>query len=172
MDGGYVSLQNSIIDGYPVPILRRHSAGSSTDLSVRYTNVDLAVSPLNEGTVPGTVNLGPGNRNEDPHFAAPGDFHLRGDSKLIDVAEFTTLSDETDIEGLDRDRDADGDYTAEADLGAYEYQRRPPVADFSVGPATAGAPVVFDASASSDPDPGDESGFTYAWSFGDGGSAS
>jgi hypothetical protein len=88
------------------------------------------------------------------------------------VAEFTTLSDETDIEGLDRARDADGDYTAEADLGAYEYQRKPPVADFSVGPATAGATVAFDASASSDPDPGDESGFNYSWTFGDGGSAS
>jgi hypothetical protein len=170
---GSVALKNTIVHGYNVPILRGTGApGSVSDLSVRYTNFDEATSHLNEGTVPGSVTVGPGIRNEDPRFAAPGDFHLRGDSKLIDAGEITSLSAETDIEGLDRDTDGDGDYASEVDLGAYEYQRRSPFADFSAGPASAGAPVAFDASASSDPDPGDESGFTYKWSFGDGGSGS
>lgn len=169
---GSVSLNNTIINGYPVPILRgTGNSGGVSDLSVRYSNFDQATSLLNVGTVAGSVSLGPGIRNEDPHFAAPGDFHLRGDSKLIDAGEITSLSGEEDIEGLDRDKDGDGDSAPEVDLGAYEYQRRAPVADFSVGPGTAGAPVAF-ASLSSDPDPGDESGLNYSWTFGDGGSAS
>jgi PKD domain len=170
--GGSVSLQNTIIHGYSVPILRQSGQGplTSSDLSVRYTNFDQAASLLNQGNVPGTVSLGPGNRNEDPRFAGLGDFHLRGDSPLIDAGEVTPLSSETDIDGLDRsiDGDGDGDLLGEVDLGAYEYQRSQPLADFSFGPATAGAPVAFDPSPSSDPDPGDESGFAYQWSFGDG----
>lgn len=169
--GGSVSLQNTIIHGYPVPVLREHyqSLGSS-DLSVRYTNFDEAASALGQLSVPGTVSLGPGNRNDEPRFAAPGDFHLRGDSPLIDVGELSPLSSETDIDALDRsvDGDGDGDLLGAVDLGAYEYQRMQPVADFAVGPAITGGPVAFDASPSSDPDPGDESGFAYAWSFGDG----
>jgi hypothetical protein len=154
-----------------MPIRRIASAGSS-ELSVRYSNFDPTSSRIDEGTVPGTVSLGPGNRNVDPGFAAPGDFHLRGDSKLIDVGETTIRSAETDLGGLDRSADGDADLASEVDLGAYEYQRTDPVADFSVGPAVAGAPVACDASPSSDPDPGDESGFTYSWSFGDGSSQS
>jgi PKD domain len=167
-----VALQNSIVHGYPLPIFRGGAPGETTDLSLRYTNVDLASSVLNQQTVPGTVALGPGISNEDPRFASRGDFHLRGDSPLIDGGEFTTLSDETDIEGLDRDHDGDGDQTGEVDLGAFEYQRSTPTAAFSAGPAAAGVPVPFDGSASTDPDPGDSQGFAYSWSFGDGGTAS
>jgi hypothetical protein len=172
MYGGSVALQNSIVHGYAVPILRNPLASGSAHLTVRYTNVDLAASILNEDTVVGVVNLGQGIQNQDPRFAAPGDFHLRGDSKLIDAGELTSLAFESDIEGLDRDKDGDGDQLGEVDLGAFEYQRGQPVADFSYGPAAAGTPVAFDASPSSDPDPGDESGFAYEWSFGDGSSAS
>jgi hypothetical protein len=170
--GGSVSLQNTIIHGYSVPILRQSGQGplTSADLSVRYTNFDQGASLLNQGNVPGTVSLGPGNRNEDPRFAGPADFHLRGDSPLIDAGEVTPLASETDIDGLDRsvDGDGDGDLLGEVDLGAHEYLRMQPVADFVFAPATAGVPVAFEASPSSDPDPGDESGFAYQWSFGDG----
>jgi hypothetical protein len=76
-----VSLQNSIVHGYPLPILRDGAAGETTDLSLRYTNVDLASSVLNQQNVAGTVELGPAISNEDPRFASSGDFHLRGDSR-------------------------------------------------------------------------------------------
>lgn len=173
--GGSVSLQNTIIHGYPLPILRENSQSlGSSDLSVRFTNFDEAASILGQVSVPGTVTLGPGNQNENPRFAAPGDFHLRGDSPLIDAGEITALSSETDIAGLDRsvNGDGDGDILGEVDLGAYEYQRGQPIADFSFSPPTAGTRVALDASPSSDPDPGDESGFAYEWSFGDGSSGS
>jgi hypothetical protein len=170
--GGSVSLRNTIVHGYGTPIARRYLAGDTTDLDVRYTNVDLASSALNQDTVPGTIVLGPGIRNDDPHFAWKGDFHLRGDSPLIDVGEFTPLSAETDIEGLDRDKDGDGDTSDEVDLGAFEYQRGAPIAVFTAGTATVGSPVAFDATPSQDPDPGDEGGFDYSWSFGDGSSGS
>jgi hypothetical protein len=171
--GGSVSLQNTIIHGYAVPVLRENvQTLNSSDLSIRYTGFDQAASILGQASVPGTVSLGPGNRSDDPRFAGPGDFHLRGDSPLIDAGEVTSLSSETDIDGFDRDVDGDADSAGEVDLGAFEYQRGQPVADFSFGPATAGVPVAFDASTSSDPDPGDPSGFVYEWSFGDGSSGS
>jgi PKD domain len=46
------------------------------------------------------------------------------------------------------------------------------VADFSAGSGVAGGPLAFDAGLSKDDDPGDESQFEYAWSFGDGQSGS
>ena len=170
VDSAAASLDNSIVHGYVRPLLRNNTVpGGEADLSLRFTNVDLNASILSAA---GTLDLGPGLRNDDPHFAAPSNFHLRGDSPLIDAGHLTSMSDETDIDGLDRDVDADGDSNGEPDLGAFEYQRSQPIADFAFGPAGAGSRVAYDASASSDPDPGDESGFAYEWAFGDGSSGS
>jgi PKD domain len=57
------------------------------------------------------------------------------------------------------------------DIGAFEYQRQPPVASITQSATTAaiGQAVKFDGSASSDPDPGET--VTYAWSFDDGATA-
>jgi PKD repeat protein len=64
--------------------------------------------------------------------------------------------------------DSNGDGSCHSDIRAYEYQRIQPTAEFSASPAMAGSPVTFDAGPSKDQDPGDESQFAYAWSFGDG----
>jgi PKD domain len=118
-----------------------------------------------------------GNTSASPDFVdptvtffSPGtDFRLRWSSPLIDVGgPQYPLSMLTDLDGLPRVRDGNGDGGAKIDLGAYEYQRRSPTAVAGASPpqvATA-APVAFSAAGSSDPDSGDT--LTYNWTFDDG----
>ena len=65
--------------------------------------------------------------------------------------------------------DGDGVNGARSDIGAFEYQRKPPIAAFTA--PTSLAPGVigqFSSAPSGDPDAGDKAGFKYSWSFGDG----
>jgi hypothetical protein len=96
--------------------------------------------------------------------ASGGDYHQRHDSPLIDAGDPAPFAPTEDLDGLARP-------VGRVDLGAYEYQRRPPLVSASATPAAAATTqdVTFTATAS-DPDPGD-SLLTYAWSFDDGGTA-
>jgi PKD domain len=96
--------------------------------------------------------------------AAGGDYHQRYDSPLIDAGDPAPLAATDDLDGLARP-------VGRVDLGAYEYQRRAPVASATATPASAspGQNVTFVATAS-DPDPGD-SPLIYSWSFDDGATA-
>jgi hypothetical protein len=64
---------------------------SATTLSTRYNDYDVWSGP--------TLEADDGNVSVDPKFvdAADGDFHLRGNSPLLDVTPFTTVS--PDVEG-------------------------------------------------------------------------
>ena len=66
---------------------------------------------------------GLGNISSDPRLQADS-YHLRPDSPCIDAGDNAALSDavETDLDGLPRFRDGDGDSDPVVDMGAYEYQ--------------------------------------------------
>jgi hypothetical protein len=91
-------------------------------------------------------------------------FHLRATSPAIDAAGFTAGESTTDVDGDARP----GPVT---DQGADEFVNHAPVARLTASPSTvrAGGTVSFSAAGSVDPDNGPITG--YAWSFGDGGTA-
>jgi hypothetical protein len=106
----------------------------------------------------------------DPRFLNPahGDYRIPFNSPLVDAGNPAGLGffDSTvDLAGLPRV------VHGRRDIGTYEYQRLPPTAAITVHPASvpAGAPVHFDGRSSHDPDPGEA--ISYAWSFGDGATA-
>jgi PKD repeat protein len=107
-----------------------------------------------------------------PSFVDPStnDYRPRFDSPLMDAAG-AAFPTESDRNGVTRDVDGNGDGTALADVGAFEYPRRAPTASATATPAsvTLGNPLTFSGTGSSDPDPGDI--LTYTWSFDDGASA-
>ncbi len=162
-----LDIERSTIDGYATPLLRRVLYSATAQLSVSYSNFDIDSSDLDSEA---GVTLGPWNIAQAPRFAAPG-FHPRADSALIDSAGTCVAEAFTDLDLHERCIDGDGLGGSQSDIGAYEYQRAQPLADFVAGPAVAGSAVAFDAGSSSDPDPGDASQLAYSWAFGDGQSA-
>jgi hypothetical protein len=84
------------------------------------------------------------------------------ESSLIDAGSDRS-DDAYDFEGLPRVVDSDGDGVARRDIGAWEYQRQPPVAVLKDQHVQVGQTAVIDGSASGDPDAGDFGFVTYAW---------
>ena len=76
----------------------------------------------------GTYNYG-ANINTDPLFDGGGDYHLQSSSDCIDRGDNdpAVLPPYTDLEGLRRVVDGDGDFSADVDMGAYEYDSTAPV---------------------------------------------
>ena len=156
-----LTLRNSTVTGFETALRRQQNGGGLASFTILHSNY-LGPTP---GVVPGATN-----KSVDPHFVGGGNFHLHFDSPLIDAGDPAGNPQPLDLDGGKRPVDGNGDGTTVQDLGALEYQRRPPVAAAtSSGPAPAGHAVSFNGSKSSDPDPGDS--LAYSWSFDDGGSA-
>jgi hypothetical protein len=157
-----ISIHDSVLAGVKTPLRCFSTAGKGS------TTADWSSLPAT-GDVGGGAGCTVARTNPvagTPVFADPagGDYHQRYDSPLIDAGDPAPLAVGDDLDGLTRP-------VGRVDLGAYEYQRRPPAASVSATPAspTTGQDVTFVAAAS-DPDPGD-SPLAYSWSFDDGGTA-
>jgi Ca2+-binding RTX toxin-like protein len=167
-----VVVDSSIVmvpDGFGTALFRWAEAGSAS-LTARYTNYSEAVLDLGGD---GAMTLGPGNSaHENPGFRSTGDYTPSRTSPMRDAGnpDAFDASSATDRSALPRITDGNGDGTARRDMGAFEYQPKPPVASASASPTSAqtGQNVTFSGSAT-DPEGGDV--LSYSWAFDDGGSA-
>jgi PKD repeat protein len=170
-----MTLANSVVRNCAKTLVRASSGGDRTaNLTVFNSDLDLSPSAVSESGT-GTLSTGPGNGNvnTDPLFLGlpMHEQELAFSSPLIDHGLVHSVSPEessTDLNGNPRIVDGDGNGTATRDMGAFEYQRRPPVASATAQPASAtpGETIIFTGSAT-ESDPG-ESVTGLTWRFDDG----
>jgi PKD repeat protein len=106
---------NCIVQGNHAPDGPNHFTGTIPGQNAVLTDLYYCcTTPLPEG---------PGNMDADPRFmdAAAGDFRLRPDSPCIDAGTNLTEFLSTDILGVPRPLDGNGDGVARFDMGAYEF---------------------------------------------------
>ena len=173
-----VTLANSIVRNCATTLSRDSTGGNRTaNITVFNSDIDLSPTAVMQSGA-GTLTAGPGdgNLNTDPLFVGlPSlEYLLRFSSPLVDRGLTNAVSPQestTDLNGDPRVVDGNGDGTAKRDVGAFEYQRRPPAVTTSVAPATAeiGQAVALSGSAT-EADPG-ETVTGLAWRFDDGATA-
>jgi PKD domain len=162
---GRANVISSALVGYTRGIRRDNSQdGSAYPIAVRDSVWDSRRDVL------GPASAGAFDESGDAHVAplvvdlARGDLRPRGGAAVID-RDTATDPRYTDVDGVTA-RDGDGNGSALADAGAFEYQRRSPSIDAASAPGTGveGSAMTF-SSVASDPD-GDS--LQTIWSFGDG----
>lgn len=184
-----VTVNDSIVRGFATDLQRQGSAAGGgcfpnpcqpSPASITYGSDDFDPGTPKTDVGPGQYNDNGQNQNVDPKFIAQGanppDYHLAYNSPLIDkgmtsVESGPPAESTQDADGNPRAVDGNGDGTVATDIGAYEYQHRPPVVTAGATPSSAqiATPFTFTASAT-DPDPGDA--VTVTWTFDDGATGS
>jgi hypothetical protein len=157
-------LRGVAIAGTGAP-LGRTQAGGTAALDVDYSAFAPGTS-WGPSDVVGAHNLGAPTGFAD---AAAGDYRPLWTSPLVDAGDpAAPPAGATDLDGGARAVDGKGDGGEQPDIGAFEYQRRPPVFDAAASATTApiGSPLSFLVSGLSDPDPGEVP--TVRWDFADG----
>ena len=171
--GGTSSLTilDSIFSGFTNGAACGATAGSA---SMTFGNDDRHVFGAESCSGGGTFTPGTGNIDADPQFVGPatGDYHLLWSSPAIDAGQTTCGApcQHSDLDGVVRPIDGNGDGVAVRDMGAYEYGHHAPAITVPAAQpsATAGRPATLSA-AVSDPDEGDT--LEVGWNFDDGTSA-
>jgi PKD domain len=166
-----LTVLDSIQRGFSVPVTCSNvSNKGAPNITLGFDDVHLTgtESCPNGGTFdPGTANI-----DLDPLFVnATSDFHLRFGSPAIDTGgpSCNAPCQASDLDGLTRPIDGDGNGTATRDMGAFEYGHRAPSVTVAATAPTqlTGAAFGFTATGT-DPD---EDPLTYAWTFDDGATA-
>jgi hypothetical protein len=176
-----IDMTNSIVAGPFVSstFARAATPGGTANIVVGYSNFALpSPQSVGAGAGPGAFTHAPSASNNamQPKFVDPlitlqspdVDFRLRHDSPLIDRGAPGGAQGK-DLAGQPRLVEGNGTGDPVHDMGAYEYQHRPPGAEITAplgGHVEAGTPVAFSAAGSRDADAGDT--LSYEWSFGDG----
>jgi uncharacterized repeat protein (TIGR01451 family) len=172
-NSGSLSIDGVVFRGFGKD-LSRTAPSNSANISIDYSDYDPAkVTDTNSGGS-GSITRGPHNVNVDPGFVSsdpsnPAAFRLLATSPVLDAGNPSLPGDEstTDGDGAPRVTAGRGTAPAVSDIGAFEFQPHAPTA-VATGPGTGqiGQVLTFDASGSSDPDPGDS--ITFGWTFDDG----
>lgn len=161
---------NSAGDSFQVNVRDSLFRDVATPLECSATNGGSGAVTADWSSLPttGDVSSGCPVTRSNPVLGTPvfadADYRPRFDSPLVDAGNPDPLAPTFDLDGLSRP-------VGRRDVGAYEYQRRPPVVTASATPSVVatGQLATFQA-AGSDPDPGESVSFT--WAFDDGSSAS
>ena len=170
------TIENTVVRNCRTTLVRDAKAsGATANVTVKNSDIDLSPVAVTQ-TGAGTLSAGAGNLSADPLFVGLNgvDQELRFSSPLVDAGLTDPLSpaeSATDLDGNPRVVDGNGDGVATRDIGAFEYQRRPPVVTTAVASPTTpvGQAVTFFGSAT-ESDPG-ETVTGLAWRFDDGGAA-
>jgi PKD domain len=157
------NVADTVMRGFANALVANGAGTGSASITTSYSDYDPSAN-LNTG--PGTITQTNQTNSGDARFvdAAAGDYRLRFDSPLIDIGEPVDPTTQTDLAGGARQVDGDLTGGARRDIGAYEYQARPPSAVIT-GPVAGltGEQLSFSGTTSSDADAGDT--LTFAWTI-------
>ena len=165
-----VHVSNSVIHGGGLAATASGVAGAHADVTLDYSAYAFASTSAS-----GTATITGGTAAHDLDDPPPGfvdenagDVHLIAASALIDAGDPGAVAGpSTDLGGLPRVRDGNGDGAAVRDIGAFEYQRAAPTVSAVATPSSAGIDQEVALSALTvDADAGETASIT--WSFDDG----